>query len=84
MYNKFIPAKKAEKNCLQKGLVQVTFRETSLATILDKIDRKFVPLRPKSRMGKWRVLALRGFFPDFGGTGDCCSIFFCPRLQLEL
>ena len=41
------------------------------------------PLPPQSRMGKWRVFALRA--PSsliWGGMGVCCSILFCPRLQV--
>ena len=47
-----------------------------------KIDGKFVtPLPPKSRMGKWRVLAFARLHPCFGGgMGVCCSILFCPRI----
>ena len=38
------------------------------ATIVDKIDRKFVPsLPPKSRMGKWLVLTFVVFTLDLGG-----------------
>ena len=51
-------------------------------SILDKIDGKFeTPLPPKSRTGKWRVLAFARLHPCFGGIGVCCSILFCPRLQ---
>ena len=51
-------------------------------TILDKINGKFIPpLPPKSRMGKWGVMAFAWLHPWFGrgGEGVCCSILFCPR-----
>ena len=37
------PCKESRKKCLQKGMVQVRFRKTSLATILDKIDENLYP-----------------------------------------
>ena len=56
----------------------------ALATILDKINGKpKPPLPPKSRMGKWRVFALRAassLIWGGRGMGVCCSILFCPRL----
>ena len=40
------------------------------ATILDKINGKFIPpLPPKSRMGKWGVMAFARLHPWFGGGG---------------
>ena len=57
----------------------------SAPAILDKINGKpRLPLPPKSRMGKWRVFALRA--PSsliWGGMGVCCSILFCPRLWVS-
>ena len=58
----------------------------SKIAILDKKNRWEIcnPLPPKSRMGKWRVLAFARLHPCFGGGGRgmgvCCSILFCPRL----
>ena len=82
MYYKFIPAKKTGKKCLQKGLVQVRFRKTSLATILDKIDGKFVPLPPPPNQGWengafWLCAALslilggRGIAVPYFSVQDC-------------
>ena len=75
MYYKFIPAKKTGKKCLQKGLVQVRFRKTSLATILDKIDGKFVP--PPTNQG-WEngaalslILEGRGIAFPYFSVQDC-------------
>ena len=50
----------------------------SNATILDKINVKFIPpLPPKSRMGKWRVsVAFRGFILDLGGLGFEVPFYF--------
>ena len=48
----------------------------SKIAILDKIDGKFVtPLPPKSRIGKWRVLAFARLHPCFGGGGDGGLLF---------
>ena len=54
------------------------------ATILDNINGKPrpSPLPPSQiKDGKMaRFCRSRGFILDFGGTGVCCSILFCPRL----
>ena len=72
------------QKCVERWLLNEEwplFRDT-FHTNLDKIDGKFVPrLSPKSRMGKWRVLAFARLHPWFGGMGVCCSILFCPRLK---
>ena len=58
------------------------------ATILHKIGAKFVPLPPKSRMGKWRVLAFARLHPWFGANGGLLfhfilsTIVWEPRLAL--
>ena len=33
-------------------------------------------------MGKWRVLAFARLHPSLEGMGVCCSIVFCPRMQV--
>ena len=41
------------------------------------------PLPPQIKDGKMaRFCPSRGFILDLGGMGVCCSILFCPRLQL--
>ena len=45
--------------------------------------KTYTPLPPQSKMGKWRVFALRATSSLIwrgGGAGVFCSIFFCPRL----
>ena len=47
------------------------------ATILDKINGKFIPpLPPKSRMGKWGVMAFAQLHPWFGGGGEEFAVAF--------
>lgn len=48
-----------------------------IATVLDKINGKFRPPSPKSKMGKQCVLPF--VWLDFWGMGVCCSFLFCPR-----
>ena len=51
------------------------------STILDKRDGKFVtPLPPKSRMGKWRVLAFARFHACFGGDGGLLFHFILSKI----
>ena len=47
-----------------------------------KIQNRPPPHPPKSKMGKWRVFALREALSLIGGRGMgvCCSILFYPRL----
>ena len=56
-------------------------------TVLDKIDGKFVPpLPPLPPNQGWEIGAfwlLRCFILDLGGMGVCCSILFCPRMQVQ-
>ena len=67
--------------CAAGNLEPLTYTR---ATILDKINGKpRPPLPPKSRMGKWRVFALR--VPSsliWGGWGF--AVPFCPRLSESL
>ena len=47
------------------------------ATILDKINGKFIPpLPPKSRMGKWGLMAFGGFILDLGEVGRGFAVPF--------
>ena len=46
------------------------------------MDRKFGSPSPKSRMGKWRVLAFARIHPWLGEMGVYCSIL-SPRMQVE-
>ena len=80
MYYKFIPAKKTGKNCLQKGLtVQVRFRKTSLSTMLDKIDKKFVPSPPPPQIKDAKMARLglrRASSLIWGGGGEGGGLLF--------
>ena len=53
-----------------------------MGPILGKNKASVVPHAPKSRVGKWCVLALHGYIFDLGvgGWGIYCSILFSPRL----
>ena len=75
--------KKAEERCAifpleTTTLVKKTYKPTWRPTILDKINGKpRPPLPPKSRMGKWRVFALRA--PSsliWGGWGFAVPFYF--------
>ena len=57
-------------------------------TVLDKIDGKFVSPSLPSPPIKDGKLARFGFCAASslicgGGMGVCCSILFCPRLQVQ-
>ena len=52
---------------------------------MDKINGKpRSPLPPKSRMGKWRVFALRAASSLIWGDGGLLFNFFCARLQVTV
>ena len=62
-------------------LVAETCRRDLSPTIVDKIDGKFVtPLPPKSRMGKWRVLAFARLHPCFAGDGGLLFHFILSKI----
>lgn len=53
-----------------------------MGPILEKNKASVVPHAPKSRVGKWCVLALHGYIFDLGGMGDLLFHFIQSKIVL--
>ena len=53
-----------------------------MGPLLEKNKASVVPHAPKSRVGKWCVLALHGYIFDLGGMGDLLFHFIQSKIVL--
>ena len=67
---------------IKSGVSTILNNNSFSATILDKINGKPgpLPLPPKSRMGKWRVLAFARLHTWYGGDGGLLFHFILSKI----